>query len=397
MEKNWTKIWNISLAQAALPEVSLEPGSEPWLRYGRDNLYPQQLIKYRHYSPAHQAIINLKADLCAGEGWLNAPEGLAAFLPQPVMRQLALDYALFNGFALELHWSLNGQRIARVQPLNFAQLRSGRPNEQGRVTHWYYSADWQRWQQTGAESARPQALPVYDPQQSRSQPRQVLVFYEYAPELPWYPLAAYHAIIPDLEFEHEYARFRQSSMSRGLFPSLHLHIDGYVSEEDKDRFYEDLKRKFGGSNNAGEVLITYGSEGAGKTTITPLQVTANEGLFDTWARQSQQRIITGHRLSSPVLAGLPGSGSLGGNGNEIAIAFEHFYNSVVRGMQLNLCRTLGQLMPHTIWAGYMPELANLKPIRFVFGENILSQVLTRDELRHEIGYGQMSTAPGGER
>jgi hypothetical protein len=381
----------IKLASANIPRVRLDAAQQGnWVKYGTDNLYPQQLIDYKSYSATHQAIINLKTDLITGEGFISETE--TKTLPDiNLLRRLASDYALFNGFALQVIWSRDGNTLAEIRHINFSSLRAGLPNAQGEITTWFYSRNWETWEKEGNSLCQPVAIAGFNPELSTKYPRQIYWMAEYAPEIEFYPLASYNAAIPDILFDFEYGKFKLNSMKNGMFPTLHINVEGEPEAHEKEAFYQSLKRKFSGTDNAAEVLITYGNPGAGQTTITPIEIRGNSGMFREWETQSIQRIISAHRLSSPVLAGLPGSGSLGNHGSEIAIAYEHFYNTVVRPMQINIIASLEKLYAYSNTPYQNLQVANSKPIRFVFSEGILSQILTRNEMRNEIGYGPLGT------
>ena len=372
-----------------IPRVRASAGGTPWVKYGSDNLYPQQLIDCKSYSPVHQAILNLKTDLIAGEGFITAPDVPYSLPELSLLRKLAHDYALFNGFALQILWGRGGKTIAEIRHLNFSSLRAELTGAGMAPETWYYSSNWEAWEKEGDPFYRPYPVAAFNPSQSRNEPRQVLVFAEYAPEIECYPLASYNSALPDILFDYEYGRFKLNSMRNGMFPTLHIEVEGEPSDAEKEAFYTALKRKFGGTEQAGEVLITYGTEGAGKTTVTPIEVRGNADMYREWEAQAAQRIISAHRLSSPVLAGLPAKSGLGGNGNEIAVAYEHFFNTVIRPMQLNIINVLKPLLALAGTPHPDLDIANSKPIRFVFSEQVLQKILSVAELRSEIGFGPL--------
>ncbi len=358
----------------------------PWQPFGDDNLYPQHLIRFRSYSPTHAAILKLKHDLLIGEGFLNLPLNQSLISPN-LLHHIGQDYVLFGGFALEVIWSRDGTKPAALRHLPFSQLRLSQPNEATQnPDHVYLSRDWQAYQQHQTPDYKPIMIPLFDPEAAKRQPRQVWYYADYCPEWPHYPIAPYQAALPEVVWDYEYSQFKTANMQNGMFPALHISVDSEPTEDERQQFYRELKRKFSGAAQAGEVLITYGMNGSGKVSIAPIEVRGNADLYKAWATDTTQRIITAHRLSSPVLAGLPGHGSLGGRGNEISVAAEHFFNTVIRPMQLTI---LQQLMHLAQFAGLTVndlDISNSKPIRLVFEEDLLAKLLTIDELRQELGY-----------
>jgi hypothetical protein len=87
------------------------------------------------------------------------------------------------------------------------------------------------------------------------------------------------------------------------------------------------------------LVINSEPNNAGDTRAPSFQtfdVNNNVDIFNNLNETCMQKIITAHNLPSPVLASLPGSGSLGGNANELMIAYELFYNTTIANLQNNI-------------------------------------------------------------
>ena len=372
----------LSFSSRVLPEMEAGTRNDQWLWYGADNLYPDLLMRLRSASAIHAGIIQLKIDLISGEGFMNNPDPMQ--FSSALLYALATDFSIFNAFALKVVWGRTGKVISRIEHCNVAELRKSSANP----NFYYQSKSWKKWHETRLERYRPEKVAAFNPKQSSAYPVQILYFHQYSPELQHYPLASYHSAIPDILFEEQLAKFRLSSMQNGMFPTLHIEVEGVPSAEQRNQFYKDLKRKFAGTDKAGDILVTYGNEGNGRTKIHPIQLSGNADLFKAWSADAGQKIISAHRLASPVLAGLPGRGSLGGSANEITIAFEHFFNTAIRPMQILLLSNLNVL------AKFMRddseaqplEIANSKPLKLMFSESLLREILSKEELRAEIGF-----------
>jgi len=358
-----------------------------YLNYGSSNSFPEELIALSGKSSTHQSILELKTSLTAGEGWL-LPTGreLPTFIDQMLLRQIANDLTLFHGFALQIVWAKNGKNIASIHCIPFQHIRCGIPNGLGQVKEFYYSLNWNLWETSKATQASPKMLLAFNPEESRSNPRQLLYFARYHSKTMPYPMPTYLAAQGDILFENEYQKYKLASIKNGMFPGLHIEVEGLPTEEERNEFYKAVEKKFTGPQQAGRVLVTYGLDQAGRTKVSPIPQQAGSDLFLTWAEDARQRIITAHRLSSPVLAGIPRSGGLGNSSSEISTAFEHFYNAVIREMQCEILQAMAQLQPFLEHDITGLDISNVKPLRFVFSEAILAQVLTTDELRQELGY-----------
>lgn len=376
-------IFKVSFSKPEIPSLRTEPDRRDWVRYGPDNLYPQRLIDLRSLSTTHNSILQLKTDLLVGEGWQQ--ETGIPWLNTGFLRKIAADLVCFNGFALQILQKGTGE--TEIRPLPFQSLRVAKPKPGHKPDSYFYCKAWEWFERGGSPFAKPVKVTGYQKGSKPEAGRQIFYFHLPAIENEFYPAASYHAAFSDILFENEISRFKLQNIRNGMFPVLHIEIEGLPEEQEREKFQKDLARKFQGADNAGQVLVTYGLEGEGKTRIQPIEIMGNSELFAQWSDAARQSIITAHRLTSPVLAGLPGSSTLGSSAGEIAVAYEHFHASVIRPMQRMILENLSELFNDLdIKPAHKLEIANVKPVRLVFSEALLAQVLTQDELRAELGY-----------
>ena len=104
-------------------------------------------------------------------------------------------------------------------------------------------------------------------------------------------------------------------------------------EEERERFQRAMEAKFCGPTNTSRVLIVWGENGAVKPEIEPFTGSANADSYNAIEGIVFQKIISAHRLASPTLAGVSGSGNLSGNASEIVDAFILFNYTVIEQMR----------------------------------------------------------------
>ena len=90
------------------------------------------------------------------------------------------------------------------------------------------------------------------------------------------------------------------------------------------------------------------------TEITPIQ-SANDDYYITLENRISSRILTGHRITSPLLLGIKdiGTSGLGNNANEILVAAQHFTATVVVPIQKIMLKVFDRLLGYY---GYDEEL-----------------------------------------
>ena len=70
------------------------------------------------------------------------------------------------------------------------------------------------------------------------------------------------------------------------------------------------------------------------TEFEKFEASTTVDLFNALNTIATQKIVSSHRLSSPVLVGQAGSGTLSGNAGEISVAAELFYNTTCKSLQI---------------------------------------------------------------
>ena len=361
----------IKLATVNLPSVRAKrPGSHKWHPFGDDNLFPQRMIEYATYSATHQAILNLKTNLCLGDGFMapednpELAEAIKRFNPSEDASKTAYklfrDLNLIGSWAIQVLWDKTGTRPAEFRHMDVSCVRAAQLDEYGEVVGYYYSRNWAN---PTSVVGRPKFIPSFNPEHvldsegNLVEPRQLLYFTAYEPGTAPYGHPSYVSALQDIYFDYLYGRLKANTMLNGMFGGMHVHVTNPTAGQP---IYDDngedtgvtkiqllervLTERFSGVDNAQKLFVTWSETTDQQTTITPIQTISNADLFTAWSADAKQNIISAHQLSSPVLAGLPGAGSLGGNSNEISVAQRFFLNTVIRPMQNQLIETISMLL-----------------------------------------------------
>jgi hypothetical protein len=119
--------------------------------------------------------------------------------------------------------------------------------------------------------------------------------------------------------------------------------NGEPTEDEKQAIYRDIANTFSGEDNAGRFWITFNNPGF-EPIFTPIQA-ANDTYYTTLEERVSSRILTGHRITSPLLLGIRTTGTgLGSNAQEIEIAYNHFMETVIKPKQKVLLKSLDKIM-----------------------------------------------------
>ena len=382
-------ILNIDLSYAVPQRPSIKiDGRKPWVQWGAKNVYPTGVAEMLHFSPIHNAIVILKSELTAGDGFIypegyEAPKANKLESIEDVMGKNAFDKVTFNGFALQVVWgrgAVGNRQIAELYHQDVTTIRAGKPNEQGQITEYFLSPDW-----SNTRKNPPKRLPAFNP--SEPEATQLLFVFDYTPGLNYYPSPDYSGAINYINLDYEISKFHLNNIKNGLTPSLLINIPEVPTPDERQQIKWDFEQQYRGSENAGKFMLTFSQGSEFSPDVQTISTNNNADVYNTLEQIATQKIITGHRLASPVLAGLPGgASSLGSNAGEIVAANQYFLSTVIKPYQQSLEDTYEMLL--AFMGAPVEELtvSNRQPIENVFSEGLLSDILTTDELRNIIGF-----------
>jgi len=325
-----------------LPKIKEIRGKD-WMSYGTDNLFPQQLIELYDSSAIHHTAVDSISDAIYGEGikyYGDEYVNTKGETINDVYKKIALDYALYNGYAVNVIYNKEGSRITDIYHVPFADVRSGKINEDGEVDEYYYSVNW-----ANTRKYKPVSYKSFDPTDNKSDnASQIYYCYNYTPGNMVYPLPAYVGALNDISLDARVSRFHNANISNGLAPSMMIQFrNGIPDDEARRDIYREITETFSGESNAGRAFISF-SEPGKEMQVTPIE-NANDDYYITLEERITSRILTAHRISSPLLVGLRvGSGGLGSNKEEIETAYGHFEGTVVDNKRSKIVTTFGYLL-----------------------------------------------------
>jgi len=331
-------------AETDLPLIK-ESRNNEWVDYGVDNLYPEYLKDMYNTSPTHNAIVKTKAQMVVGEGWEINDEHLdekGKIAVRQIIEQIwadaydiSLDYQLFGAIALEVIWSLDGQRIVEVNRIDPSKLRSGK-FEDGRIEEWFYKRNW--------ADRREDAVEIYSFNQGDLEHRRQLLYHAGQKITnEYYGEPTYLAAMDWVALESQVGLYYKSLIENGFNPSILVKFYRKPgTQEERDDVVSGLKRTFGGVKRAGKAMVMFSDGKDLAPDVSPIDIQNVDKQFVAIAEQISQKILTGERATTPELFGLAIPGQLGSGDFETKVkcfnkfviqpdqkAFEHVVNKLL--------------------------------------------------------------------
>ena len=391
------KILSINLETSTAPIVQEVRGRD-YIEYGTEdwrNLYPQFLIDLYYNSSTHAAIINATAEMIAGEDLIAEEEDtnlenyvkLKKFLRHAnsneslhqVIKKVAFDFKLQGAYALHIVWNRERTEIAEVYHVPVERVRAGRPNEMGKVDTYFISADW-----GNTRTNKPYPIAAFNVN-DRTSGSQLLYTGAYSPNMDCYHTPDYLAANNWCLVDQKVAEFHLNNIENGFSGSYFVSFaNGIPTQEERRQIEQSLVEKFTGASNSGKFILTFSDDKTRTPEITPISVSDADKQYLALQELLVQNILTGHRVTSPMLMGIKSDTGLGSNVDELNAAGNFYLNTVVKPFQLHILNTL-----QTIFSVNNMDLpvqfVQLKPITVEFTSEDLKGVMTEDEIREEVG------------
>lgn len=343
----------IKLSHYNIPHL-VENARQDWISFGEDNLYPNYILELFLGSAINGALIKSIGAMIYGEGLAatNVDESestkesylrLTELLhnsDDDVLKDLAMDLKLFGGCYVNVIWSRDRSKIAKIIHIPAQYIRSGKMID-GEIDTYYYSADWSKAKKS---EYRPRPYAAFNTE-DRTQASQILMIRDKNPALFYGFAPDYVAATDWIQMELEIAQFHLSNITSGMTPSMHIGFsNGIPSEEERRTIERQLNQKFAGSGNAGKILLTFNDGKETTPTIEPIQMNDAQSAWEGMSKQAVNQILAGHRVTSPILFGIRAEGGgLGNNADELRDAFSLFSNTVVVPFQNTLLKGLEKI------------------------------------------------------
>jgi Winged helix-turn-helix DNA-binding len=371
--------------ETKLPEFKVVNGKD-YVMYGESNRYPDYLLEMYQRSAKHNAIVNGKVNYITGKGWTyeadKVPSEMLGELnrlmenPNPyddlndILYKTALDFEIFNGFALEIVWNMHG-KVSQIAHKNFGNLRR---NVDG--SKFYYADEWK-------EFGEPEGLTEYMPFDPEKRLGKQLFYYcSYAPSVRYYPIPEYLGALAYIETDARIANYHVNNLRNGFLGGFLFNFNnGVPSDEEQREIKRQLQKQLKGDDGE-RIVVNFNDSADTGLKIEPLNANDLDKQFNILNETIQQEIFVAHRVTSPMLFGVRVDGQLGGR-SELVEAYELFKAVYVNDRVQKLEKVFNYIFSFN-GLGVL-EIEPTEPITERLTEQSLLQIMTKDELREKAG------------
>ena len=297
-------VFNVS-GNNTLPVVTEDTRTRySWIPFGingHDDFFDAVNIAYNQ-STTNAACIEGIADLIYGKGLYSQREEfnptLQKILPQEDVKRAAFDLKLFGNAAFQVYWNDEHTKIIKFYHVPVQTLRAEKIYDNPKIQNYYYCVDWNDQRKIRDKKK----IPAFE---TSSEKMEILWIKNYTPNLYYYSLPDWISAFQYSIVEGELSNLHTNNILNGFLPMVMLNMNSGIPAPEERQTIEDLLyAKFTGTNNAGKFMLSFNDDAANKPTIDVIQIDNLHEKFRYVAEYAQDRILVGHRVTSPLLFGI---------------------------------------------------------------------------------------------
>lgn len=368
----------LNLSTYTSPKIK-ETKTDNFVSYGEDNNYFQFLIDRYNGSATNNAIINGMSEMIFGRG-LDAtdsnrkPEAYAQMVTlfhDDCVRRLSSDLKLMGQCAMQVIYSKDRKKIARVEHIPVETLRAEKCNEKGEIEAYYMHPDWANYKKNDT-------LKRIEAFGYGNEPIQIYYVKPYKAGYKYYSPVDYQGGIQYAELEEEISNYHLNNIMNGLAPSMLINFNNGTPDPEQRQLIENrIYQKFSGSSNSGKFILSFNDDANTAASIEPIQLSDAHNQYQFLSDESMRKIMVAHRVVSPMLLGVKDSSGLGNNADELKTASLLMDNTVIRPFQTLLINAFDEILAYNDISLKL-YFKTLQPLEFKELDNVVDEE-TREE------------------
>jgi len=334
----------LSLSAYNSPTIT-ESKNKEFVEYGVDNNYFQYLIDRFLYSNTNHAIITGVANMIYGKG-IDATDSnrkpneyaqMMSIVKKDCLRKVALERKLLGMAAMQVVY-FNG-KVKSVEHFPMHTLRAEKCNDKGEIEAWFYHPDWSKYKK-GDELKR---IPAF--KFGNGKEVELYIIKPYVSGYHYYTPIDYSGALPYAMLEQEISDYLINDVMNGFSGTKVINFNNNIPQEEKrQEIANEVKRKLTGSRGD-KVIVSFNASTENKTTVDDIPLNDAPAHYEYLSTECFEKLIVGHRVTSPMLLGIRESGGgLGNNADEIETATRLFDNIVIRPYQLEIIEALDEIL-----------------------------------------------------
>ena len=325
----------VNLADNMIPQVTEDTKTRyawvPFGVFGQDDFWDAVVMAYND-STTNATSVNNLADLIFGKGLYTTDEAIQKpferIIPQEETKRVCFDLKLYGNSAYQVFWNDEHTKIIKMYHIPVQTLRAEKLYDNTRVEYYYYCTDWKDQRKIKDKLK----IPAFG---TSNEKREILYIKDYSPNLYYYSLPDWVSALQFAIAEAELSNLHINTISNGFLPTLMINFNNGVPAPEERQTIEDLLySKFTGTNNGGRFMVSFNDDKENQPTVTAIQSENLHERFKYIAEYAQDRILVGHKITSPLLFGIrTQNNGFSSNSDEMMTAYSILQTMTIQPFQ----------------------------------------------------------------
>ena len=295
----------VNLAQQEIPIVVEDTKTRySWVPVGiiGPDDYFQNITDSFTTSTTNAACIEGIADLIFGKGLYSKDESfqtvLDKLLPQEEIKRATFDLKLYGNAALQVYWDDTHTKVIKFFHVPVQNIRAEKLYDNPKVQNYYYCTDWSDYK---AQKYK-KKIPAFG---TSNEKMEILYIKNYTPGKYYYSLPDWVSALQFSYVEAELSNLHINNIENGFLPLVMVNMNNGIPAPEERQTIEDLiESKFTGTRNAGRFMISFNDDAERRPTVETISTDNLHEKYKYVAEYAQDRILVGHRVTSPLLFGI---------------------------------------------------------------------------------------------
>ena len=232
----------------------------------------------------------------------------------------------------------NNRKIAKIKHFPIQTLRPEKMDSMGVVNNYYYHPNWTELKRTD----NLKKIPAWG---TSKEAVEIYVIKPYTPNYYYFSPVDYTGAIPYAEIENEVSDYLLNEVKNSFSGTKVVNFNnGIPDPEQRELIARDVKAKLTGARGE-KPIIAFNDDESNKTTVDDLTIDNAPEHYSYLADEARNKILVGHRITSPMLLGIKDTNNgLGNNADEIKTASQLFNSTVINNFQEEITDALEEIL-----------------------------------------------------
>lgn len=309
------------------PFIDSGRGYRDYVRFDGDNLFLERLLATVDESPMQKSILENRTNYILGAGFAQTKDNI--FTPNlsenwsHMFEKCVRDFVYTGAFAVQCILNESGNRFSFYH-VPITQVRLGKYTDKNIIEKAYLCTNWAK-----AQRDKIVEIKMWGSETPRKGERYLMYFKQYKAGEYYYAIPYYFSSIQYAMADSALAKYYNNFIRNNFSANIAIKFPTEIDEEKKAELYKNLVASFGGAENAGNILCLFGENGVLPEISSVDPSTQQADLYNTITDTIKLALVSGNRLTSPILAGISTSSGFSSKSDEMIAAVAMYKLTVI--------------------------------------------------------------------